>query len=552
MSADVRALADEVHGRWLAAQPFLATVLGVPGYDAQVTDLSRAAEDSLAAAMTGLRAQAGAVDATRLGPADQITHAAVLDRIDGLLTTTGIRAVEYSLSTLGEGPSALIVLAAQSRLTSAGQAADHLARVRGYPGYLATQVERLREGAAAGRLPVATLVRVALAQVAGYLDGPGPDVLAGVAAPAGWEGAQAWANELRALVGDEVRPALKRWYDAVAALPTRSDDHCGLVHLPGGAADYERLVSMHTTLPLTARQVHELGQECVADLVARMTELGGRLGLRGFAAVRDAVRDSGVGARAEPAMARARDAVRRAEAALAGSFDEPLPPPCEVTAMSEHLARAGMPPHYTPARPDGRPGTYWFNADQPGAGCGWDLETTAFHEAVPGHHLQVSRSLGLRHVPALQAQGLVTAYEEGWALYAEVLAGELGLYTSVEMELGALSAQVFRAARLVVDTGIHALGWSRDRALEWLPETVPCGLPFLEAEVNRYIGLPGQALGYLVGQRELLRLRQDARNRLGERFSLVGFHRAVLDSGTLPLPAVGAAVEAWIAAVSTS
>lgn len=248
-------------------------------------------------------------------------------------------------------------------------------------------------------------------------------------------------------------------------------------------------------------------------------------------------------------MAAAREAVRRAEAAVVGAFPDPLPPPCEVSAMSEHLGRAGVPPHYTP--PDdasGKVGTYWFNTQQPGAGSGWDLEATAFHEAVPGHHLQLSRTRVLHDVPALQMYGVVTAHAEGWGLYAEVLAGELGLYSSDEARLGSLAVQLFRAARLVVDTGIHALGWSRSRAVEEFAGVVALPEAFVESEVNRYIAWPGQALAYLVGQREILRLRADAQARLGERFDLSGFHGAVLDSGMLPLPAVGAAVDAWVEA----
>lgn len=544
MPDDVRILADEVHAAVSAADPFGATTLGVPGHDAEVPDLSRAAEDAHAARMRALRDRALAVDVPGLTGADRVTHAAVVARTERELTAAATRSLEHTLSAMGHGPAALFLLAGSAGLRTPEQAEDLLLRTSRYPGYLAAHVERLQEGAAAGRFPVACLARTVLGQVDGYLAGEGPDALTDVAAPQGWDGGPQWHERLRAVVGEQVRPALARWRDAVGTLPTRSDDACGLAHVPGGEHDYARLVAVHTTLPGSADEVHALGRRSVDELVARMTELGRQVGLDGFPAVRDAAGRT----RPEDAMAAARDAVRRAEAAVAGVFPEPLPPPCRVAAMSTSLARAGVPPHYTP--PDegsGKVGTYWFNAEQPGAGSGWDLEATAYHEAVPGHHLQLSRTRRLSGLPPLQVFGIVTAHAEGWGLYAEVLAGELGLYSSVQAELGALAVQLFRAARLVVDTGIHAHGWSRTRAVEELAAVVALPRAFVESEVNRYIAWPGQALAYLVGQREILRLRSAAQARLGERFDLRGFHGAVLDSGMLPLPAVGVAVDDWVA-----
>ncbi len=533
----------------MARHPFSATDAGVPGHDHEVPDLSAAAEHAWGVEVAALQAEADALAPD--GPADRITLEAVRHALAGEAAAVRGRAPEHTVALLGgEGPGRLLGLAGKTRLSTPEQAADHLERTARFAGYLDAHVERLREGAARGRSPVAALVAVALAQCDGYLDGEG-DALADVAPPAGWDVADDWRSRLGALVTGEVRPAVARWRDAVAALPVRDDDRCGLVHLPDGAADYARLVAVNTTLPLTAQQVHDRGREAVAELVGRMTALGAGIGLSGWPAVRDAARTSGAQVEPETAMAQAREAVRRAEAAVVGVFPEPLPPPCEVTAMSRHLGSSGMPPHYTEPVPDRDAlGTYWFNVDQPGAGSGWDLEATAYHEAVPGHHLQLSRQMDLPGVPVLQRKSFVTAHGEGWGLYAEVLAGELGLYSSVQAQLGALGSELFRAARLVVDTGVHALGWSRDRALAELTEVTAMPPAFVVSEVNRYIGLPGQALAYLTGQRELLRMRASARERLGNRFDLPGFHSAVLDSGALPLPAVDLAVDAWVAGLS--
>jgi uncharacterized protein (DUF885 family) len=217
--------------------------------------------------------------------------------------------------------------------------------------------------------------------------------------------------------------------------------------------------------------------------------------------------------------------------------------------MPDVVAVSGAAPHYTPPRLDGgRPGTYWFNTKRPTAGSGWDTEVVSFHEAVPGHHLQLSRLQLLTGLPALQRQRSLPVFAEGWGLYAEQLAEEAGLYTGEPGLLGSISTSLMRAARLVVDTGIHAFGWSRERALDFLVAHVPMPPEFLAAETDRYVVMPGQALAYLTGKLEILRIREEARKRLGPAFSLPAFHGAVLDHGSLPMPTLARSIEAWLAA----
>ena len=248
-------------------------------------------------------------------------------------------------------------------------------------------------------------------------------------------------------------------------------------------------------------------------------------------------------------MAAATAAIRRAEARAGEFFPAPLPPPCQVSPMPLVIASSGMAPHYTPPKLDGsRPGTFWFNMERPTAGAGWELEGVAFHEGVPGHHLQLSRVQMLDDLPAMQRQRSLTVFAEGWALYAEHLAEETGLYAGTESLLGEVSTSLMRATRLVVDTGLHALGWSRRQALEFMVAHVPLPEPFLANEIDRYIGLPAQALSYLIGKRELVRMRGEASRRLGPRFALPDFHAVVLDSGTLPMPVLEEKVRRWAGA----
>jgi len=215
--------------------------------------------------------------------------------------------------------------------------------------------------------------------------------------------------------------------------------------------------------------------------------------------------------------------------------------------MPEVVAVSGAAPHYTPPRLDGgRPGTFWFNTERPTPGTGWDLEVVAFHEAVPGHHLQLSRQQLLTGLPALQRQRSLSVFSEGWGLYAEQLAEEAGLYADDRALLGAISASLMRAARLVVDTGLHAFGWSRERALDYLAGHVPMPREVLAPEIDRYVVMPGQAVSYLTGKLEILRIRQEARERLGQAFSLPAFHAAILDHGSLPMPVLDRSIGDWL------
>jgi uncharacterized protein (DUF885 family) len=200
-----------------------------------------------------------------------------------------------------------------------------------------------------------------------------------------------------------------------------------------------------------------------------------------------------------------------------------------------------------PARDGSRPGAYLFNDVQPGQAGSWALEATAFHEGVPGHHAQFARVQLLPDLPLLQTGFYVVPHGEGWGLYAEGLADEFGLYSDDVQRLGMLGCAAWRAVRLVVDSGLHARGWSRARAREFALAHSPMPEDFVDAEIDRYIALPGQALGYLVGQREILRLREEARARLGAAFDIRDFHSAVLDHGSLPLPVLGQVVTEWAA-----
>jgi uncharacterized protein (DUF885 family) len=547
----VRALADAFHERWLATHPFVASIYGISGYDDRVSDDSEEGEAARRTELESMLGEAGGVDPSQLSEADAVTLACLVENVHQELRDLDARLIEHTVTAMPVGgPPLLLGLAARTVITDAKAADDYLERLRRSGGWLDQQTERLRAGAAKGRLPVATLVAEAIEWAESVLQEPVPEALSAPRPPEGWEGEAAWREQRDTLAAEVVKPALARWAEVLRELAprARSDDQAGLVHIPGGESDYAKCLQSFTTLPLSAEEIHRIGLEELDAFEAQMLELGAELGLSSLAEIHRAARESSKLRPPADAMAAAVSAIRRAEAASPEFFSAPLPPPCDVAPMPSVIASSGMAPHYSPPRMDGeRPGTFWFNLERPTAGTGWDLEVVAFHEGVPGHHLQLGRVRMLDDLPDMQRQRTLSVFAEGWALYAEQLADEMGLYSGIESRIGALVTSLLRAVRLVVDTGLHALGWSRQRAIEFCVAHVPMPEAFLANEVDRYIVYPAQAVTYLIGKRELVRLRGEAERRLGSSFALPDYHAALLDSGALPLPVLEDKMRRWSA-----
>ena len=544
-----RDLAGRLHRRWLEENPFAATMYGISGYDDLVPDESAEGRQAWRAEAERFVREADEIAGGQLTPAEAVTLDCAKEAATQELESIDLAGAEHTVTAMQyAGPAAFLAVAARTVLVDPAAAEAYLARLRRSGTWLDQAGDRLRAGARKGRLPVAPLAEQAVGWAEGVLAAPGTSPVLSPEPPQGWPAAAAWRQEREAIAEAVVHPALARWVTTVRELLplARPSGQAGLAYLPGGQEDYARAIRIYTTLPLSAEGLHQTGLDHVAALEARAVELGAGLELSGLDEVFAALRDSSGQISPEQAIREAAAAVHRAEARAAEFFPEPLPPPCEVTAMPEVVAVSGAAPHYTPPRLDGgRPGTFWFNTRRPTAGTGWDTEVVAFHEAVPGHHLQLSRLQLLTSLPALQRQRSLPVFSEGWGLYAEQLAEEAGLYADDRGLLGSISTSLMRAARLVVDTGIHAFGWSRERALGYLTAHVPMPREFLAAEVDRYVVMPGQALAYLTGKLEILRIRDAARERLGPAFSLPAFHGAVLDHGSLPMPTLSRSIASW-------
>jgi uncharacterized protein (DUF885 family) len=324
-----------------------------------------------------------------------------------------------------------------------------------------------------------------------------------------------------------------------------------MCHVEGGVDGYRQLVRVHTSLDLEPEALHRIGLDEIARIDDELGDLAGRT--LGAASLPDAL----AALRSDPALRfRTRDEVHdtaaaslaRATAAIPGWFGRLPQAPCEVVRMEPHEEAHSTIAYYRQPAADGsRPGQYYINTSAPETRPRYEAEVLAYHEAIPGHHLQIAIGQELPHLPEFRRHLGPTAFFEGWGLYTERLADEMGLYSGDVDRIGVLSFDAWRAARLVVDTGMHALGWTRDQAIGFMLEHTALAPNNIANEVDRYIVLPGQALAYKTGQLEILRLRAEAERRLGAAFDTRGFHDAVLGSGALALATLRGVVEAWAA-----
>jgi len=552
-------LAEQYWTYILSIAPSWATLLGVHDHDAELEDISAAAEQTQRKQFAAVLAQAG-----ELEPVDRADHVtadmlrAELDaRLRALGGADGDKTPHIVLSCQQmSGPHLLLLRAAASMTFPQPQhATAALERFRQVDRLLGQASDRYREGLDRGLTPVARNLHHVLAQLDGYLASPvDGDPLLAMQGPAEWDGMDAWRDALRAIVRDDVRPAMQRYRDAIEndLLPSgRNDEHAGLTWLDGGDEIYRDKARISTSLDVDPDEVHGIGLDYIdGPLAEEFAELGERLfGTSDLVAIFDRMRtDASLRyASGEQMVADATKALDRARAVMGEWFGRLPVAACTVTPVPEFLASSAPPAYYiAPAQDGSRGGTYFLNTANADAMFRFEGQATAFHEAIPGHHLQLAIAGELEGIPAFQQHSVQTAYAEGWGLYAERLANEMELYASEHDLLGMLALDAFRAARLVVDTGLHAKGWSRSQAIGYMRRHTPLPYDTIDIEVDRYIAIPGQALSYKLGQLQIRRLRDEAEQALGERFDVRGFHDTVLGSGMVTLDVLGSLVGGWI------
>ncbi len=553
MHTDIETLANELVDAERAVQPAGFALAGLESGERLLRDFRPESITASIAQFRDIERRAEELSARRLDVSNDETDLLTLDLVR---LTAGARATRlevplesFAISDLWGSPfGGFLSTMPQMPIDTPERRSEQLGRLAALVPFLEQVGEYHLSAQRGGVFAPARGVRAAISQIDVVL---ASDSFGGLRRTV--DGDETFLVEQDRLLREEVTEALVRYrallHDEI--LPTgRDDEHPGLCAIPGGEGFYAKAVSYSTSTNATPEELHQLGLKLMEQINHRFAEVGFRLW-----ATRDVTRIHELIRTDEKLRYRSRDemiemalaAVRRAEAAAPDWFGVVPELACEVQAVPAALEAGAPPAYYYKGSLDGtRRGTYFLNTNEPTQRFRYLAEAVAFHEAVPGHHFQLTiaqdRGTHLVH----QLFGDVTT-AEGWGLYSEHLADEMGLYSSDVTKIGLVCTDAWRSARLVIDTGLHALGWTRSQAIEWMTRHVPISDVEIVNEVDRYIATPGQALSYMVGRLEIERLRREATDALGARFSVRDFHDMVLRSGPVPPPALSAAVGRWVA-----
>jgi uncharacterized protein (DUF885 family) len=548
----VNEVADHFWDGVLERDPVFATILGIDTYDDRLPDLGETGRQADAEALRETLAAADAIPAEGLDPEQVITRDMLI-----LVARNHLEAYEQQQYQLAVdhifGVQTMPARIAQYQVAETPERLEHmLARFAAYPTAIAQQIETLREGIGDGRTVASVPVRKAIEQIERMLALPVEQFPAVSLAHVADDAARQRVAEV---VSASVLPALQSLRDFLAdEYEAKARSEPGISATPGGEAAYELDIRMNTTVAATPDEVHRFGLEDLTHIEAEEDEIARRQGYGDRSGLIKALAEDP--SNRTDSRARlievAEEQTTRAKETAPRYFGRLPKADCIVKQVEEYREREVPPAFYMPPSVDGsRPGQYYMNTYQPSERQIHKIASITFHEATPGHHFQLAIEMELTGLPAFRTLGsrlAGVAYVEGWGLYCERLADEMGLYLSDAERLGMLQMQGFRASRLVVDSGLHAFGWSRARAIEFMHERGSMPLVDAEIEVDRYTIWPGQALSYKIGQREIERARREVSELMGDRFNLRAFHDEVLGHGSVPLATLRREIPGWVEA----
>ena len=559
----LHALFEREFANSLEESPEQGTLLGIDGYDHRWTDLSPAAVARRNARVARVTAELQRFDPAKLSTQDRISRevyltnlrlAAEENAIYGALPF-GAEDAWLPVSTMVGPQFTVPYIVKATRFRNARDYDNYLKRLEALPALLAQTEARLRAGMRSGWIgPREALPRVPAMLGAFAVGDPTATPMWQPFASFPADVAEAERRRIteaaRAVLGNKVHPAfaaLQKFYEQ-EYIPAASAT-LAASKLPGGERYYALLARASTTTELTPARIHEIGLAEVARIRGEMDRIIASTGFKGSFAefIHFLNTDPRFFFKTPEERLRAyRDIAKRADAALPPLFAELPRTPYGIRAMEAY--EGDNADHYSqPALDGSRAGFFEANTNNLQNRPSHEMEATLLHEAVPGHHLQIARALELKDLPKFRRSGNYTAYAEGWALYAESLGYEMGFYTDPYNRFGALMSEMLRACRLVIDTGLHMKGWTREQGIRYFIDNGAGNDAFAAAEVDRYIVIPGQALGYKIGELRIKALRAKAKAALGERFDVRRFHNAILDDGALPLTVLEARVYDWIA-----
>ncbi|MGI8671887.1 MAG: DUF885 domain-containing protein [Luteitalea sp.] len=558
----LQALFDQEWEWRLREHPVFASSVGDHRYDDRLSQESSADHTRRAADTTSFLETLAGIDRAALSEPHQISRDMFDAELRDRLTSFKFKEYLRPINADSGFHSSFALLPQIQRLEQPADVDRYLARLRAFPAYLDQHIARMREGLASGL----TVPRVALAGVDAAVAPLMPTDPEQSPLYVPFRTLPATLPELerlrlrhagRAAIAEAVTPAYARFRTFLTDeyIPGARDSLAASA-LPDGTAYYDYLVKHFTTLDLTADQVHATGLAQVAEIRAEMERVMRETGFTGdFAAFLQLLRtDPRFYPRTgEQLLMEASYIAKRMDAKLPSLFGRLPRQPYGVAPVPDYLA-----PKYTAGRyngnpPDGtQPGYYWVNTYALPTRALYNLEALTLHEAVPGHHLQIALANEAGDVPKFRKFSYISAFGEGWGLYAEWLGVEAGFYTDPYSNFGRLTYAMWRAARLVVDTGLHVKGWTRQQAIDYLSSNTALSLHECTTETDRYISWPGQALSYKIGELKIRELRQRAERTLGARFDVRRFHDAVLANGSVPLPVLERQVDAFIAGQSAA
>lgn len=540
----------------LKDSPEFASTLGDKRYDDRLSDYSVAEYNAQLARGRAFLARLGAIDTAGMPEQEQLSKDLLVRELVDDQEEARFKPWEMPVSQFQGLHLDLPELVPQLSFDNAEDYEHYIARLGKVPTAFAQITDNMMTGMDDNREPPKYLLEKVLVQVntlAQQKPEDSPFALPLKKFPASIPAAQQTAirEQVLTAIRTQVLPAYVRFGRFLKAqyIPHGRTEP-GIWSLPDGDAYYKFLVRQSTTTDLTPEQIHKIGEEQVAEDEAQMTAIAKKLGFADLKALRASISNN---PKLHPASPEALIATYRGyldamKPKLPELFGRLPKAPLEIEPVPDYLAKDQAAAYYQQGTPDGkRPGIFFVNTYDYAHRSLTPAEAIAYHEGLPGHHLQISIAQELTGIPEFRKHNYYTAYTEGWGLYAEHLGKDVGFYTDPYSDYGRLEGDIWRAIRLVVDTGVHSEHWNRQQMVDYFHAHSSIDEADVQEEVDRYIAWPAQALGYKIGQLKFLELRAKAQKALGPKFDIRGFHDTILDSGALPLDEVEQRVDAWIA-----
>lgn len=554
ISPALQAIIDQSWQLQLSASPEMAYGMGDKSAAGKLQDLSPEALTKLNQGQIAILSQLKALDRSQLSKEDKINAQILEDQIQNDVDLYKYK--DYYLPITAEsGFHAYISSIAQARFNTLEDYQNYIDKLKALPTYFAQQTHWLKQGLAEGITPPKATLTGFENSISAYIV---PVEKSNyfkpfTQYPSHFTAAQKaqLTQEGRALVEKTILPVYQNFYDFMTQeyMPN-TRENIAASSLPAGKAFYENRVRYYTTLDMTSAQVHELGLKEVQRIRQEMEQIIASVGFKGsFADFLHFLRTDPqfYTTSADQLLKEAAFIAKKADAMLPKYFGKLPRQPYGIAPVPAEIAPKYTSGRYSGSNRDDEPGYYWVNTYALDKRPLYELEALTLHEAVPGHHLQISLNSELSVLPDFRRYGYISAFGEGWGLYSEYLGLEAGFYQDPYSNFGRLTYEMWRAARLVVDTGMHAQGWSREQAIDFMASNTALSLHNVTTEIDRYITWPGQALSYKIGELTIKRLRAKAEQELGDKFDIRAFHDAVLANGSVPMRILEAQIDDFIA-----